>query len=216
MDDFGRKRNAKAQRLSRPELRFTNPYPWMSSIEAMVHLALESHYIPFSWRFFDGQAPTFTQLMTNQGYQPEFTLREYRTVVLVQGAFFGSLPGVLDNVSLAKVLLEADLWKVVILWESDIRTVGAWELLRREIPMLGAITGPPRANPYGQPDLMSRSRFRGQHRPLNPRLESIKSRLNRGEKSGRRSIRRAGHRFGDTGRRRVSSQGAVSSGYRSR
>ena len=187
----------------------------MSSIEAMVHLALEEHRIPFSWRLFDGDSPNFTQLMANQGYQPEFTLREYRTVIMVQGSFFGSLPGVLDNIALAQVLLQADLWRVVVLWEADIRTLGAWDLLAKAIPALGSITGPPRANPY-QPDLMGRAKYRGQHRPLNPRLESIKSRLNRGETNERRSVRSGGHRFGDTGRRRVSSQGAVSSGYRSR
>lgn len=210
--EAGRSRGGiERQKTQRSPLTFINPYPWMSSIEAMVHLALEEHKIPFSWRWFDGQAPDFTQLLTNQGFQPEFTLREYNTVIMVEGGYFGTLPGVLDKVALAQVTLEADGWKVIILWDQDIRTFGAWELLLKAMPNLGTITGPPRPNPYGHPDLM-KGIHTHRNRLVSPRETSNKGKRNSDE---RRTVRRGGHRASDSGRTRIGSKGAVSK-YRSR
>jgi len=206
----GRARGAQEKRQFKGsnELSFSNPYPWMSAVEAMVHLALEAHKVPFSWRFFDGEAPTFQQLLVNTGYQPEFTLREYKLVILVTGGFYGTLPGVLDKTALAQVCLEEDGWKVVNLFDQDIRTVGAWNLLLKEMPNLGSITGPLRPNPYGRPVLVSRINHHG-HRAVNPQLDSSKAR-DRNDSSERRHTRRGSGGRSDGDRRRIGVNGAVS------
>lgn len=144
-----RRKGQNRQKTFKP--RPTNPYPWMSLPEALVHLELESRNIPFSWRWFDGVAETFQLLMPD--FQPEFTLREQQTVILVQGGFFGFLPGVIDRIALAATLLEFDGWKVVILLEDEIRA-GAAAALDKKAPELRAqlAFGPPRPNPFGHPD----------------------------------------------------------------
>ncbi len=197
------------------ELSFSNPYPWMSSIEAMVHLALEEHTVPFSWRYFDGYAPNFTQMLVNTGYQPEFTLTEYKAVILVTGGFYGTLPGVLDKLALAMVTLEHDGWKVVNLFDVDIRAKGAWNLLIKDIPTLGSIKGAPKVNPYGRPDLMSGLRNRVIRRGINPQLDPGKVR-DRGSNGERRRVRRGSRSAGDNGRVRIGQSGAVSGRYKAR
>jgi hypothetical protein len=131
----------------------------MSSVEARVHLALEQHHIPFTWRYFDAKdlAPHIAQLMPD--FAPEFTLREYKTVIMIQGGYFGSLPGVLDKVALAEVLLEADGWTVAILYEQDILN-DIQGTLAKALPWFNnpPITGPPRKPPIGTPDFMSKRR----------------------------------------------------------
>lgn len=99
---------------------FVNPYPQMSSLEARVHLFLEGLGVPFSWRKFDGQAlaPNLMWLMPT--FIPEFTLTEYKVVILLIGTYWGTVPGVLDTNGLAAVLLEADGWTVVVLWEQEV------------------------------------------------------------------------------------------------
>lgn len=191
-------------------LKFINPFPWMSATEAMVYIALEAHTVPFSWRFFDGYSPTYQQLLGNQGYQPEFTLLEYNTVILVIGGFFGTLPGAVDKVSLAQVALEADGWRVVVLFEQEILHIGAWTLLVPAIPGLGSITGAPRANPYGHPDLLTSLR-KHHFRRLNPKLKKVHFRetVITGEKHVRRDVGRAGSRNTDSGRTRSERTGAV-------
>lgn len=203
------------QKNQRSPLEFTNPYPWMSGIEAMVQLALEEHQVPFSWRWMDAPAPTFIQLLANQGFQPEFTIKEHKLVILVQGAFFGMLPGVLDKVALAKVALEADGFQVVILWDADIREVGAWNLLIKEVPALGSIKGKERPNPYGHPDTSQGRSVKHGSRAMNAKLESIGKR-DRSSSGRKRSIRRGGNRRSDSGRTRIGESGAVSGGFKSR
>jgi hypothetical protein len=93
----------------------------MSEPEARVFLFLKGLGVPFSWREFDGksQAPQFVEFMP--AYVPEFTLTEYKIVILVIGSYWGTLPGILDNALIAQVLLEADGWKVAALREQEIR-----------------------------------------------------------------------------------------------
>lgn len=145
------RRGQKGGRIRRPPRDlFINPYPWMSAPEAMVQLELERHGVPFSWRFFDGDpAPNFRELLVKDGFHPEFTLREHKAIIMVQGNFFGTLPGVLDKVALAQVAAEEDGWVAVILFETDIRAGRTWKMLQEKIPGLGSIKGPPRPNPYG-------------------------------------------------------------------
>jgi hypothetical protein len=97
---------------------FLNPFSYMSSDEARVTLELYNRNVPFSYRYFDGNAPTVKRLMPD--FAPEFTLSDYKLVIMVQGGFWGTLTGVLDQTALAQVLLEHDGWKVIILTEFDI------------------------------------------------------------------------------------------------
>lgn len=135
----------------------TNPYPYMSAVEAMVHVELEQRRVPFSWRYFDGDSAHLSTLMPD--FHPEFTLREYRVVIIVLGGFFGTLPSVLDKNALAAALLEADGWTVKLWHEAEIRA-GLAELMDREIPALRnpAVRGAMRPNPFGIPDFMARRR----------------------------------------------------------
>lgn len=157
-DDFGRiRRPRKVLRQRQVDTSFVNPYPQMSGVEARVHLELERRFVPFSWRYFDGDSPSLKFLMPD--YQPEFTLREYRVVIIVLGNFVTHVPGLLDRNALAATLLEQDGWKVALWWEGDIRQ-DVISLMDRDLPMLRApvVTGPPRNNPFGTPDMMARRR----------------------------------------------------------
>lgn len=140
-------------------LEFINPYPWMSDPEAMVYLDLERRQVPFSWRYFDGEALNFQYLFKTDRYDPEFTLKEYKAVIIVLGSFFGTIPAVLDKAALAKVALEADGWDVALLYEDDIRKNVA-EAIDRELPKLAhpTILGDPRQPPMGVPDFMEKRR----------------------------------------------------------
>lgn len=136
---------------------FANPYPWMSEVEAMVHLELERRQVPFSWRFFDGESVQLQYLMPD--FHPEFTLREYKVAILILGGFFGTLPGVLDKNALASVLLEEDGWTVVLGHEQEIRE-NVVQFIDTNLPMLvtPTILGRKRDNPYGTPDFMAQRR----------------------------------------------------------
>jgi len=142
-----------------PSLDFINPYPWMSRPEARVHLWLEEHHIPFSWRYFDvpSMAPTLQFLMPD--FHPEFTLSQYKTVIVTLGTYFSTLPGVLDRTSLGQAMLEEDGWKVVQLWENDIEA-NVGDAILREMPELRAPahTGPPVAHPFAFPTYLIRRR----------------------------------------------------------
>lgn len=183
---------------------FVNPYAHMSSIEAMVHLELERRNVPFSWRYFDGVSLHLKTLLPE--FSPEFTLKEYKLVILIIGNFFGSLPGILDTNALAQTLLEEDGWRVVTLFEQDIRR-DVKGLIDREAPELIAPTfvGKPRPNPYGIPDFMARRRFwlKGSG------LLRAKFKTDAGKaKSGRRRIRKRAR--ADSGRVRKQSASRTS------
>lgn len=202
MAEGSRERSTKPNqgaRVRKPQLKFYNPYPWMSDAEAMVHLELEKRNVPFSWRWFDGDAPNFTELLKGQ-YYPEFTLKEYRIVIVVQGNYFSTLPGVLDKTALAQVTLQADGWKFYVLWENDIKA-GVADLIDRTIPELvhPAIQGPPRPNPYGVPNFMqTRKRLLVNRRAGHSAHGSPKG----GTHSNERRLGRKSRRFGELGRRR--------------
>jgi len=155
-----RKRSHKKDRRPGPSLAFQNPFPYMSDVEARVYLWLWRQNVPFSWRYFDGEAPNFQELLP--GFTPEFTLSEYKLVILILGMYYGQLPGVLDKNALAQATLEYDGWKVVVLWEMDVvRDVN--QTMTFAVPELvhPAITGPPKANPLGiTPDYVSARRTR--------------------------------------------------------
>lgn len=159
--DIGRKRFSRSVknhvRLGPNPLGWRNPYPWMSQPEAMVHLELERRRIPFSWRFFDGDSVHRAELSPE--FHPEFTLKEYKIVIVVLGGFFGVIPSVLDKVALGIALLEADGWKCAFWTEAEIRD-NVKLLMDKDFPELvrPAVVGAPRPNPYGIPDFMARRR----------------------------------------------------------
>jgi hypothetical protein len=166
--DSGRIRNRSDKVGARRHVQhyreeFINPYPWMARAEAMVHLYLEEKRVPFSWRFFDGEAIHFRYLMRN--YHPEFTLRECRIVIVIIGTYqVENIPGILDTTALAITLLEQDGWKVGVLYEAEILNRGAAAAVEAVLPELRNpwVHGPPRPNPYGRPseeDLEQRRRF---------------------------------------------------------
>ena len=157
----------RLRRISRKQNRvrvlsgFQNPYPYMSDPEAMVKLQLERFGVPYSWRYFDAadQAPTVMSLIPD--FAPEFTLREYRVVIIVLGGFFGTLPGALDKSALAAVALEYDGWRVLLLPEHEIRR-DVRGIILKDIPELAvpAFRGIERPNPYGAKDLMAQRLIR--------------------------------------------------------
>lgn len=151
-----RRKRPTTYRLGNRNAFFTNPYPNMSTIEAMVHVKLEQLRVPFSWRYFDGDSPGIRELMP--AFAPEFTLREFKVVILILGNFFGNIPGVLDTAALAAAILEREGWKVKFFYEDEIRR-DLDGTIARELPELinSAIKGPHRPNPYS-PDLMARYR----------------------------------------------------------
>jgi len=198
-----RRRNRTGTRLGNGGLEFRNPYPWMSQVEAMVHLELERRNVPFSWRYFDGDSVNMRTLMPD--FAPEFTLREYKLVILIIGSFWGTLPGVLDVNALATSLLEFDGWNVVTLYETEIRqNVG--RALDLKAPMLTnpAIKGPRRPNPYGNVDLMKTRRENLRQQALSRQQFKLEDKVG-GAVAGRRSRRR--RRFDESGSRRRFSRG---------
>lgn len=130
----------KPGRNQRPKsYQFVNPYPQMSETEARIFIFLRGLGVPFSWRQFDGkaQAPQFSEFMPS--FVPEFTLTEYKIVILTIGSYWGTLPGILDNNGLAAAFLEADGWKVALIWEQEIRNDVAKAILDK-LPELKAST----------------------------------------------------------------------------
>lgn len=182
-----------SDRIGHRDAQFINPYPYMSSVEARVHLELERRQVPFTWRWFDGgMAPHLQEMMPN--WHPEFTLREYKTVITVQGNYFSTLTNVIDKLAMAKVLLEADGWKVVVLYEDDILR-DLQGVLEKQLPWLKnpPVKGKPRSGPYGRPDLMSDRRqalrafnMRRAYYALNRQQEETRDRT---DTSGRRRRR---------------------------
>lgn len=130
---------------------FINPFSYESAPEAAVQLELENRYVPFSYRYFDGIAPHLKALIP--AYAPEFTLVDYKLVIIIVGDFFGQLPGILDQAALAQVLLEQDGWKQVAWSETEIKTLGVSALIQRDLPQLQnpVIKGPEHLSPVGHP-----------------------------------------------------------------
>lgn len=136
---------------------FINPYPWMPSTDARVYLELLRRQIPFSYRYFNHVDPYIQQLLP--GWAPEFTLKDFKLIILVKGTFFGNIPGVLMKDILAKVILEQAGWKVLTWFEFDI--VSNINALFDKEPVLRS---PPKrggqyTNPFGIPDVMEQFRL---------------------------------------------------------
>lgn len=137
---------------------FIDPFSYESKAEARVQLELENRHIPFSYRYFDGSAPTLKTLIP--AYAPEFTMKEYHIVIVVVGGFYGTLPGAIDEIALASVLLQKDGWKQIAWQENEITNIGVASLITRDIPEFvnPAIIGVERPSPVGHPLTMETRR----------------------------------------------------------
>lgn len=139
---------------------YLNPYSWESNPESRVQLELEARHIAFAYRYFQGDAPTVHKLIPD--FNPEFTLPDYKVVIMIQGrGFFGTLPGVIDKSALAQVLLQHDGWQSVIWSEDAIRQDGVASLMDHELPQLrnAVLQGPEIVSPYGHPLTMETRRL---------------------------------------------------------
>lgn len=128
--------------------------------DAMVYRELQIRQVSFSYRWFN---PTWSPKLKAiiPDYHPEFTLPQYRVVIIVLGSFWGSLPGIIDRNALAKTVLEAEGWKVVIWNELDIRR-NIVALFSKELPQLDkpAVKGTLIPSPYGIPNYLLEFRKR--------------------------------------------------------
>lgn len=138
---------------------YLNPYSWESNPESRVQLELEARHIAFAYRYFQGPAPTVQKLIPD--FNPEFTLPDYKIVIMVQGSgFFGQLPGAIDKSALASVLLQKDGWQSVIWTEDAIRQDGVASLMDHDLPQLrnATLQGPEIQSPFGHPLTMETRR----------------------------------------------------------
>lgn len=125
----------------------------MPSSDARVYIALQQRRVPFSYRFFNTYNPYLQALIPD--WAPEFTLKDYKVVIVVLGSFFGGIPAMIDRTSLAKAILEKDGWKFFIWSEFDVSQ--DVDKLLSSVPELRKprVTGPVYRNPLGQPDVMA-------------------------------------------------------------
>lgn len=139
---------------------FINPYSYESNPEARVQLELESRGIPFAYRYFvTGESAIHVKRLIPD-FAPEFTLPDYKVVIMVIGDFYGHLPGVLDKDGLAVALLAADGWKGIVWDQSEIVVEGVAALMHRDLPQLDncVIGGIEIPSPYGHPLTMETRR----------------------------------------------------------
>lgn len=186
---------------------FIDPYSYESSPEARVQLELESRGIRFAYRYFvDGGSATHVHTLIPD-FAPEFTLPDYKVVIMIQGDFYGNLPGVIDKNGLAYVLLQADGWKPVIWDQSEITVEGVAVLMHRDLPALDhpTSTGPEIPSPYGHPLTMETRRRYMRGLALLKKIFTPKKVIGaQSDSTSGSRVRGFIHRIGDDGvRRRV-------------
>lgn len=179
-----------------------NPYPWLGQGEAFILELLQERNLPFAHRWFPNlaaTAPLTAQLIPD--FAPEFVLPAYKTVIMVLGNYYGTLPGILDRNALAQALLTQDGWTSDFLLQQDIERDPA-AALDSKFPNLPKNAGGPfasnqLANPYGEPHFLIHTR-QGivRHFKVNPNIHqrSVKE----GTRSGLRTFdgrRRHGSEF---------------------
>jgi hypothetical protein len=128
----------------------------MSWPDAVVHKELELRGVPFSYRYFKPEWSPVLKIVLPD-FHPEFTLPNYKIVILILGTFWGGIPGLIDRNALAKVILEGEGWKVVTWNEIDIRT-RVQQLFINDLPQLNAaaIRGPMIVSPYATVNYIAR------------------------------------------------------------
>lgn len=157
--DVGRRYQRGGEKTGTRVGEFINPYSWESQPDARVQLELEARHISFAYRYFNAAAPITHKLIPD--FNPEFTLPDYKIVIMVQGSgFFGTLPGAIDKSALASVLLQKDGWQSVIWTEDAIRQDGVATLMDQDLPQLrnASLQGPEIPSPFGHPLTMETRR----------------------------------------------------------
>lgn len=98
---------------------WTDPYWWIvgSSIEKMVMAELARRNVYFIFR---AQTNTIGGFVDPK-WEADFLLPHHKIWIEVQGSYFHSLPGQIEQDSLRYAALEMAGWKPVFLWEFDIR-----------------------------------------------------------------------------------------------
>lgn len=128
-------------------LDFINPFPNIPSTDARVMIRLNQLGVPYSYRYFNADNAYIKELLP--GWAPEFTLKDYKLVILVIGTFFGQIPAVISQNSLGKVILEQAGWKVLEWHQVDIES--RLDFLFAQAPNglgIARIKGPPYRNPF--------------------------------------------------------------------
>lgn len=138
---------------SKQHIEFINPFSYESSPEARVQMELEARGVRFAYRYFAGGDSAVTIKKLIPDFAPEFTLPDYKVVIMIVGDFFGRLPGVLDKQGLEATLLHHDGWKAVVWSQYEIVNDGAAVLMHRDLPILDRpkLTGTEIPSPYGHP-----------------------------------------------------------------
>jgi very-short-patch-repair endonuclease len=100
--------------------RWVDPYWWIdgSSIEKMVMAELARRGVYFIYRAQTNDLGGFV----DPKWEADFLLPQHKIWVEVQGSYFHSLPGAIENDSLRYAAIEMAGWKPLFLWEFDIRT----------------------------------------------------------------------------------------------
>jgi very-short-patch-repair endonuclease len=98
---------------------WVDPFPWLvgSSIEKMVMAELTRRGVFFIFRSQTNDLGGFV----DPTWEADFLLPHHKIWIEVQGSYWHSLPGQLEQDSLRYAAIEMAGWKPVFLWEFDIQ-----------------------------------------------------------------------------------------------
>ncbi len=117
----------RSERVRREQRNFKVYSPWWvdpywvlvgTSIEKMVMAELSRRGIFFIFRSQTNDLGGFV----DPSWEADFLLPQHRIWIEVQGSYFHSLPGQIENDSLRYAAIEMAGWRPLFLWEFDIRT----------------------------------------------------------------------------------------------
>lgn len=115
------------ERSPREERKFRVYSPWWvdpywflvgSSIEKMVMAELARRGIYFIFRAQSNNLGGFV----DPSWEADFLIPQHRIWIEVQGSYFHSLPGQLENDAMRYAAIEMAGWRPLFYWEFDIRT----------------------------------------------------------------------------------------------
>jgi hypothetical protein len=105
-----------------------DPYAWIqgSSIEKMVMAEFARRGIYFEHTIQQNPLPWFPWMVTSKikpaNWEPDFLLPQYKIWIEIQGGYFHTLPGKMEDDALRMAYIDAVGWKPIAWWEDDIRT----------------------------------------------------------------------------------------------
>jgi len=117
----------RSERVRKPQSSFKVYAPWWvdpylaipgSSIEKMVLAELSRRGVFFIFRAQKNDLGGFV----DPSWEADFLLPQHKIWIEIQGSYFHSLPGQIENDSLRYAAIEMAGWKPHFLWEFDIRT----------------------------------------------------------------------------------------------